>query len=131
MPRPRSSPPACPVAVPEVPLSALSTPRLSIRSQLLAAFGVVVVLLLAVGGLAIGRLSNESNHVTRLATRVVPATNIVGEMAATMNKYRKDQLHYILSTPAQRAWRGRRLGRSRRRSEAHAPAVGPVPLAQS
>jgi methyl-accepting chemotaxis protein len=84
------------------PLSALSTPRLSIRSQLLAAFGVVVVLLLAVGGLAISRLSNESNHVTTLATRVVPATNVVGEMAATMNKYRKDQLHYILSTPAQR-----------------------------
>src|SRR5579875_1070503 len=83
-------------------LSALSTPRLSIRSQLLAAFGVVLVLLVAVGGLAIGRLSNESDHVTTLATRVVPATNIVGEMAATMNKYRKDQLHYILSTPAQR-----------------------------
>jgi methyl-accepting chemotaxis protein len=83
-------------------VSALSTHRLSIRTQLLAGFGVLVVLLLLVGGLAISRLSNEDAHVSTLATRVVPATNLVGEMAATMNKYRKDQLHYILSTPAER-----------------------------
>ena len=76
---------------------------LSIRTQLLASFGVVVALLITVGALAIGRLGTENSHVTDLAGRVVPATDIVGQASALMNKYRKDQLHYILSTPAARA----------------------------
>lgn len=76
---------------------------LSIRAQLLASFGVIVVLMLAVGGLAITRLGAENAHVTTLATRIVPATDLVGQASALMNKYRKDQLHYILSTPAERA----------------------------
>jgi methyl-accepting chemotaxis protein len=76
---------------------------LSIRSRLLASFGVVVVLLLAVGLLAIGKLGSLNGEVNQLATRVVPATDVVGQASAAMNKYRKDQLHYILSTPAERA----------------------------
>jgi methyl-accepting chemotaxis protein len=80
-----------------------SSTTLSIRTRLLASFGVVVALMLAVGGLAIARLGSENAHVTQLATRVVPATDIVGQASAAMNKYRKDQLHYILSTPAARA----------------------------
>ena len=80
-----------------------STISLSIRTQLLAAFGIVVALLIAVGTLAIGRLGTENTHVTTLAARVVPATDIVGQASALMNKYRKDQLHYILATPTDRA----------------------------
>jgi methyl-accepting chemotaxis protein len=76
---------------------------LSIRSRLLASFGVVVVLLLAVGLLAISKLSSLDGKVNQLATRVVPATDIVGQASAAMNKLRKDQLHYILATPADRA----------------------------
>jgi methyl-accepting chemotaxis protein len=56
-----------------------------------------------IGVLAIVRLGTENAHVTRLASKVVPATDIVGQASASMNKYRKDQLHYILSTPAERA----------------------------
>jgi len=77
--------------------------NLSIRTRLLASFGVVVALMLALGGLAIARLGSENNHVTQLATRVVPATDIVGQASAAMNKYRKDELHYILATPHDRA----------------------------
>ncbi|MGH2872565.1 MAG: HAMP domain-containing protein, partial [Solirubrobacteraceae bacterium] len=77
--------------------------NLSIRARLLASFGVLVALMLAVGVFAIASLGSENAHVTRLATRIVPATDIVGQASAAMNKYRKDQLHYILSTPAQRA----------------------------
>ena len=76
---------------------------MSIRSRLLASFGVVVALLLAIGGLAIVRLGSVNDRVTQLATRVVPATDIVGQASAAMNKYRKDELHYILSSPAARA----------------------------
>jgi methyl-accepting chemotaxis protein len=76
---------------------------LSIRVRLLACFGVIVALMLAVGGLGIARLSSENAHVSTLAGRVVPATDLVGQASALMNKYRKDQLHYILSTPAARA----------------------------
>jgi methyl-accepting chemotaxis protein len=75
----------------------------SMRTKLFAAFGAVVLLLAAVGGLAIAKLSTENGHVSTLAGKVVPATNLVGQASAAMNKYRKDQLHYILATPADRA----------------------------
>ncbi len=78
-------------------------PSLSIRSRLLASFGVVVALLLAVGLLAISKLGSLDGKVNQLASRVVPATDAVGQASAAMNKFRKDELHYILSTPAERA----------------------------
>jgi methyl-accepting chemotaxis protein len=76
---------------------------LSIRARLLASFGVVVALLLTVGLLAISKLSSLDGKVNQLATHVVPATDIVGQASAAMNKFRKDELHYILATPAERA----------------------------
>ncbi len=76
---------------------------LSIRSRLLASFGVVVLLLLVVGLLAISKLSSLDGRVNQLATGVVPATDVVGQASAAMNKFRKDELHYILATPADRA----------------------------
>ncbi len=75
----------------------------SIRARLLASFGIVVALMLAIGLLAISKLGSLNDKVGQLATHVVPATDIVGQSSAAMNKYRKDQLHYILSTPAERA----------------------------
>jgi methyl-accepting chemotaxis protein len=76
---------------------------LSIRTKLLAAFGVSLLLMLILGLLSIGRLGTENSHVSRLAAKVVPATQSVGQATALMNKYRKDELHYILATPADRA----------------------------
>jgi methyl-accepting chemotaxis protein len=70
---------------------------------LLASFGVIVVLMLLLGIFSITRLSSEDSHVNTVANKIVPATSLVGQTAALMNKYRKDQLHYILSTPAERA----------------------------
>src|SRR5947209_16372153 len=77
--------------------------RLSIRFKPAAAFGALVVLMAVIGGLGIAKLSTENGHVSNLASRVVPATDTVGQASAAMNKYRKDQLHYILATPADRA----------------------------
>lgn len=52
------------------------SPAPSIRARLLASFAVIVALMLAVGGLAISRLGSENGHVTELAGRIVPATDV-------------------------------------------------------
>ncbi len=75
----------------------------SVRTQLLASFACVVALMAVLGLISVDKLSTENGHVNQLAGRVVPATDLVGQASAAMNKYRKDQLHYILSTPAERA----------------------------
>jgi methyl-accepting chemotaxis protein len=78
-------------------------PSLSIRLKLLASFGVGLVLMLVLGAFAISQLGTENAHVDRLASKVVPASQDVGQAGSIFNKYRKDQLHYVLSTPADRA----------------------------
>jgi len=76
--------------------------RVSVQARLLAAFGVVVVLILTVGLFGIARLGSDNQHLSRLALKVVPSTRAVGDINALMNKYRKDQLHYIVAKPADR-----------------------------
>jgi methyl-accepting chemotaxis protein len=80
-----------------------SRPAFSIRVKLLASFGVSLLLMLVLGAFAISKLGTENSHVDRLAARVVPATQGVGVAIALMNKFRKDELHYILATPTDRA----------------------------
>ncbi len=76
--------------------------RVSLQSKLLGAFGVVVALMLTVGLFAVNRLGSDSRQLTHLADQVVPSTRTVGDINALMNKYRKDQLHYIVAVPADR-----------------------------
>jgi len=76
--------------------------RASVQLKMLAAFGVVVALMLAVGLIGIARLGSGNDHLSRLASKVVPSTRAVGDINALMNKYRKDQLHYIVALPADR-----------------------------
>jgi diguanylate cyclase (GGDEF)-like protein len=76
--------------------------RMSIRSRLLGAFGVMIVLMLVGGLFAVDRLGQDNRQLSHLATTVVPGTRTVGDVNALMNKYRKDQLHYILARPADR-----------------------------
>jgi diguanylate cyclase (GGDEF)-like protein len=79
-----------------------STMRVSVQVKLLAAFGVIVALMLGVGLFGIARLASDNQQLGRLASRVVPGTRAVGDINALMNKYRKDQLHYIVAKPADR-----------------------------
>jgi HAMP domain-containing protein len=74
----------------------------SVRTKLLVAFGVVVALMLAVGLIGIARLHSDNADLGRVASKVVPGTRAVGDINALMNKYRKDQLHYIVARPADR-----------------------------
>src|SRR2546423_1556773 len=78
------------------------TLTLSIQAKLLAAFGLVVALMLAVGLFAVSRLHSDNWHLSQLARVVVPSTRAVGDINALMNKYRKDQLHYIVAKPSDR-----------------------------
>ena len=76
--------------------------RCSVRVKMLGAFGVVVALMVCLGGFALVRLGSENEHLVQLAAKVVPSTRAVGDINALMNKYRKDQLHYIVARPADR-----------------------------
>ena len=80
-----------------------SSRRFTLQARLLSSFAVVMVLMLLLGIFAINGLGSENSHVNKVATKIVPATQLAGEASALFNKYRKDQLHYILSTPAERA----------------------------
>jgi diguanylate cyclase (GGDEF)-like protein len=80
----------------------LRSTRISVQVKMLAAFGIVVALMLAVGVFALVRLRNDNQHLGQLASKVVPSTRAVGDINALMNKYRKDQLHYIAALPADR-----------------------------
>jgi diguanylate cyclase (GGDEF)-like protein len=82
--------------------SPLRSARVSVQLRLLAAFGLVVALMLAVGLLAVTRLRSDHRHLQQLAARVVPSTRAVGDINALITTYRKDQLDYILATPANR-----------------------------
>ena len=80
-----------------------SSTRFSLKTRLVLSFGLTLLLTAVLGIYAITSISSENSHVNQVATRIVPATSLEGQAAALMNKYRKDELHYILSTPAQRA----------------------------
>jgi diguanylate cyclase (GGDEF)-like protein len=76
--------------------------RASIQAKLFAAFGVVVALMVLLGLFAVVRLGADNDHLRQLGSVVVPSTRAVGDINALMNKYRKDQLHYIVAKPADR-----------------------------
>jgi diguanylate cyclase (GGDEF)-like protein len=76
--------------------------RVSVRWKLLGAFGIVVALMLGVGLFAVTRLGSDNQHLSVLASKIVPSTRAVGDINALMNKYRKDQLHYMVALPADR-----------------------------
>ncbi len=58
--------------------------------------------MLAVGLIGIARLGSDNEHLNQLASKVVPSTRAVGDITALMNKYRKDQLHYVVAKPVDR-----------------------------
>ena len=76
--------------------------RVSVQSKLLGSFGLVVVLMLGIGLFAVTRLGSDNRLLGTLASKVVPSTRAVGDVNALMNKYRKDQLVYVYSKPANR-----------------------------
>jgi methyl-accepting chemotaxis protein len=75
----------------------------SVRGKLLAAFAAMFLLTAAIGGLALNRLSRVSDDVKTLGQKTVPSTERMGEVTTVTNKIRKDQFHYLLVAPKDRA----------------------------
>jgi methyl-accepting chemotaxis protein len=76
---------------------------LSVRGKLLAAFATMFVLTAAIGGLALSKLSGVADDVHILGHATVPDTEAMGEITTITNKIRKDQMHYLLVAPKDRA----------------------------
>jgi methyl-accepting chemotaxis protein len=75
----------------------------SVRGKLLAAFAAMFLLTAAIGGLALSRLGGVADDVHTLGTSTVPDTEAMGEITTITNKIRKDQMHYLLVAPKERA----------------------------
>ena len=73
---------------------------LSIRTKLLAAFAVSLLLMLVLGLLSIGRLGSENSHVNRLAAQVVPATQSVGDLDQLGLEWKR----FRAEAPGWRSW---------------------------
>jgi diguanylate cyclase (GGDEF)-like protein len=58
--------------------------------------------MLGLGLFAVTRLGSENQRLSTLASKVVPSTRAVGEINLLTEKYRKDQMSYILAKPAER-----------------------------
>ncbi|MCW2982438.1 MAG: methyl-accepting chemotaxis protein [Conexibacter sp.] len=76
---------------------------LSVRGKLLAAFAAMFLLTAAIGGLALSRLGKVADDVHTLGSATVPSTERTGEVTTITNKIRKDQMHYLLVAPKDRA----------------------------
>jgi methyl-accepting chemotaxis protein len=86
-----------------VRLSDQAVMSLSVRGKLLAAFAAMFVLTAAIGGLALTKLNGVANDVRTLGSATVPDTEAMGEVTTVTNKIRKDQFHYLLVAPKDRA----------------------------
>ncbi|HEU4974862.1 MAG TPA: methyl-accepting chemotaxis protein [Baekduia sp.] len=77
--------------------------RLPIAVKVAASTALVLLLSIGVGVLALARLSQTNGDVRELGAKVVPATERMGELTTITDKIRKDQMHYVLADPAERA----------------------------
>ncbi|MGA2012604.1 MAG: ATP-binding protein [Solirubrobacteraceae bacterium] len=76
--------------------------RASILGKLLGGYGLIVVLMTAIGLFAVAQSGTDRNHLDELTQRVVPVTRTVGEIGSLINRYRDGQLDYIVAAPGGR-----------------------------
>ena len=76
--------------------------RLMVRGKLFAGFGAVAVLFCGVGMTALYEMSSVDSNVGHLGAQTIPADILMGQFNGVMNKFRKDELHYVLALPAAR-----------------------------
>ena len=76
--------------------------KLSVRQKLFGGFGLVLVLLIVVGATALSQMSTINGNVRHLGAKTAPAATLAGQYAVIANKFRKDEMHYILALPKDR-----------------------------
>ncbi|MBB4664165.1 methyl-accepting chemotaxis protein [Conexibacter arvalis] len=69
--------------------------KLNVRTKLLGSFLVVVALMLAVGGVAIDRISEIHGVTQTFGSDTIPSVRTAGEVDAAINRVRKDQLRHV------------------------------------
>jgi methyl-accepting chemotaxis protein len=77
--------------------------RLSVRTKLFGAFGVVIVLMIVLGVVAIARMGTVSARADRLGTKSIPAAETTGTMREAAANYRRVQSRLVFATPQERA----------------------------
>ncbi|MCW3039719.1 MAG: methyl-accepting chemotaxis protein [Solirubrobacterales bacterium] len=70
--------------------------RVPVRTKLLGGFGVMFLLSLALGLIALRALGGVGDDVKRFGEQRLPATQRAGQYMTLTNKLRKDQMHYLL-----------------------------------
>jgi methyl-accepting chemotaxis protein len=69
--------------------------KLTVRTKLLGSFLVVVALMLAVGGVAISRISAIHDVTETFGSDTIPSLRTAGEVQSAINAVRKDQLRFV------------------------------------
>jgi methyl-accepting chemotaxis protein len=77
--------------------------RVPLAAQLAGAFALVLAIAAAAGVFALSKETRTHQRLTALTNRTMPATVVMGELTTLANKYRKDQMHFILADPSEYA----------------------------
>jgi methyl-accepting chemotaxis protein len=76
--------------------------RLTMRVKLVAAFGVVLVLTGVLGVVAVTRVASVHRAAIAVGRDGVASETSLATIGQVMNKFRKDQIHYMVVAPASR-----------------------------
>src|SRR5690349_1070555 len=83
-------------------VKSLSQARLSLRVKIAGAFALVLALMLALGVVAVVSLGSVGRSVEAVYRNGVAAEASLAAVGQLMNKLRKDQIHYMVVSPASR-----------------------------
>jgi methyl-accepting chemotaxis protein len=71
---------------------------MTMRARLLWAFGVVIALTCALGGMAIMQLGKVQDSVIEIGESWLPSVSVTGALRASASDYRRSQLAHVLAT---------------------------------
>jgi hypothetical protein len=80
---------------------------MTMRARLLWAFGVVIALTCALGGMAIMQLGKVQDSVVEIGENWLPSVRVAGALRTAASDYRRNQLAHVLATetPTWTGWK--------------------------
>jgi hypothetical protein len=100
--------------------------RVTIRTKVFVAFGLVLAVTLALGGFAINRLAQVDTAARDIRDTWLPGTQIIARMSLSFEQYRIAEGRALVAASAKANRRSRRISqRARRRFNASAPPTKP------
>src|SRR5258705_596864 len=92
-----------PIGGPSTPMSRGPAMRLSVRTKLFGAFGVVIVLMVVLGVASISKLDAVNSKAVHLGTKSVNSEAATGEVLAPAANYRRVQNRLVFPSAAEAA----------------------------